>query len=118
MKYLCVENQQLVSVLDYEPAVPKTVKVYTLDDSEFRSIEQGVKRFDPATGSLVDYNATQEIREQKESAEALAFLSSTDWQVLRHIRQRALGMDTSLTEVEYLDLEQQRHDASQRVRKA
>lgn len=42
----------------------------------------------------------------------------TDWQVLRHIRQKALGVRTSLTEEEYLALELQRQDASTKIQKA
>jgi hypothetical protein len=36
------------------------------------------------------------------------FLESTDWLVLRHIGQKALNLETSLSDQEYLDLEIQR----------
>lgn len=39
---------------------------------------------------------------------ALAFLKETDWKVLRHVGQKALGVATSMTEEEYLALEQER----------
>lgn len=40
--------------------------------------------------------------------EVRAFLAETDWKVLRHIRQKALGQETTLTEEEYLALEAER----------
>lgn len=46
---------------------------------------------------------------------ARKFLADTDWQVLRHSDQIALGMPTSLTEQEYADLLQQRQAARDSV---
>ena len=43
------------------------------------------------------------------------FLNSTDWKIMRHIRQKALNVATSLTDVEYLELEQQRQAAAARI---
>jgi hypothetical protein len=43
------------------------------------------------------------------------FLNSTDWKVLRHIRQKALNITTSLSDVEYTQLEQQREAAAVRI---
>ena len=43
------------------------------------------------------------------------FLNSTDWKILRHIRQKALNITTSLSDVEYLQLEQQRQAAAARI---
>lgn len=50
-----------------------------------------------------------------ESAAALKYLAETDYKVLRHIRQKALGQQLTLTEEEYLTLEQQRSDAANKV---
>lgn len=52
---------------------------------------------------------------EKEKADALQFLNQSDWKILRHIRQKALGMELSLSEEEYLALEQQRADAASKV---
>lgn len=52
---------------------------------------------------------------QAESDAALKFLAETDYKVLRHIRQKALGQQLTLTEEEYLNLEQQRSDAANKV---
>jgi hypothetical protein len=50
-----------------------------------------------------------------ESAAALKFLAESDYKVLRHIRQKALGQQLTLSEEEYLTLEQQRSDAANKV---
>ena len=51
---------------------------------------------------------TQMLELQSLSTEALRYLESTDWMVLRHIRQKALGSVQSLTDEQYLELEQTR----------
>jgi hypothetical protein len=43
--------------------------------------------------------------------ESLDYLRNTDWVVLRHIGQLALGVPTSLTSIEYTELEQLRQNA-------
>lgn len=58
---------------------------------------------------------TSQLERQAINAESLAFLASTDFKVLRHIRQKALGQELSLSEEEYLALEQQRSDAAARI---
>jgi hypothetical protein len=58
---------------------------------------------------------TAKLEQEKINAEALAFLAETDFKVLRHIRQKALGQQLSLSEEEYLALEQQRADAAARI---
>lgn len=50
-----------------------------------------------------------------ESENAIAFLNSSDWKVLRHIRQKALEIPTSLSDEEYLALEEARQEASAKV---
>lgn len=57
----------------------------------------------------------EKAQQEKINAESLAFLAATDFKVLRHIRQKALGQETSLSEEEYLALEQERSDAAFRI---
>lgn len=40
--------------------------------------------------------------------EAKDFLNSTDWKILRHKEQEELGLETSLTKEEYINLIQER----------
>jgi len=42
----------------------------------------------------------------------LKFLADTDWKILRHIREKALNLPTSLSDSEYIVLEKSRHDAA------
>ena len=43
------------------------------------------------------------------------FLNSTDWKIMRHIREQALGLETSLTDKEYLELENKRQEAAKSI---
>lgn len=49
------------------------------------------------------------------NAQALKFLAESDFKVLRHIRQKALGQELSLSDEDYLALEQERADAAARI---
>jgi len=53
--------------------------------------------------------------QEKLNAVEREFLNSTDWKILRHLRQQALDLTTSLTEEQYLELEQQRQAAAARI---
>jgi len=58
---------------------------------------------------------TAKVNQEKINKEAQDFLDSTDFKILRHIRQQALGIDLSLSPEEYLALERERHMASQSI---
>jgi hypothetical protein len=47
----------------------------------------------------------------------LKFLADTDWKILRHIREKALNLPTSLSDSEYIALEKSRHDAATEITK-
>jgi len=117
MYYVCIENNEIASILNYEPNVPETVTIVTITDEEHNSIVDQTHYFDVESRSVVSVSA--EVIEQKATEVANGqereFLNSTDWKVLRHIRQKALGITTTMSEAEYLALEQQREDAAQRV---
>ena len=117
MKYICIENDIVTSLMDYEPNAPETVTVVTISDQDAENLNNGTHIFDVSIQSVVAKSAdiiTQEnIVEQ--NGQEREFLSSTDWKVLRHIRQKHLGIATSLTEEEYTELETQREAAAQRV---
>lgn len=55
-------------------------------------------------------DAEKELQEQT-TKEAMEFLDSTDWKVLRHQDQLNLGIETSLSEDEYLELLEKRQEA-------
>lgn len=51
---------------------------------------------------------SSQIEQEQINAESQAFLAATDWKILRHIRQNALGELPTLSEEEYLALEAER----------
>ena len=65
------------------------------------------------SGPLAKTEADKE--QERVNAEALAFLAECDWKRQRHISQKALGIATSLSEAEYLALEQACQDARNRI---
>ena len=119
MYYICIENGKIVSVLDYEPNVPETVRVVPITDEDNKKILEKTHVFNIELNRVVPMSADKvaEIGEVTASIENFNFLNNSDWKVLRHIRQKALGLATSLTEAEYIELERQRQIASTAVKK-
>ena len=117
MHYVCVENNRVTGVLSYEPNVPETITVVTITQQQRDNIESGTHYFDVESLSVKPHQA--QVLEQKALQEASRehekYLRSTDWQVLRHIRQKALGIPTSLSEAEYLELEAARQRAADAI---
>lgn len=117
MYYVCIENNKVVNILGYEPSVPNSVELVTITSDQYQQIMNQTHVFDVATKQVVSVDDS--ILEQRNTdvlnAQEREFLNSTDWKVLRHIRQKALGIATSLTEEQYLELERQREDAATRV---
>jgi len=111
MYYVCIENNRIISVLNHEPAVPDTVIVKEISDQDHELLTAGSHHFDIPTLSILPHSSSVlDARDQeKQSAVLKKQLQNTDWQVLRHIRQKALGVPTSLSEAEYLDLELERN---------
>jgi len=117
MHYVCIENNTVISILNYAPAVPETVTVSEISDADHDAIIAQTHYFDVITNTVKPAEtATLEKKEaQQRNAADLEFLRSTDWQILRHLRQQTLGMPTSLSTPAYLELEQQRQLAASRI---
>lgn len=117
MHYVCVENSVVSSILSYEPNVPESVKVYKITNSDYEAINAGTKTFDTATNKVVPVK--DEILKQKETEKANSLkqheLSSSDWKVMRHIREKALGLKTTLTDSEYIALETKRENIAKSI---
>jgi hypothetical protein len=111
-----------VSIVNYEPNVPAGIAVYQINENEKHGIDAGTHYFDHATKSVqAKSHDTLDAERQartlaSENARYREYLNSTDWQVLRHIRQLALGAETSLTQQEYIDLENQRARAASNIK--
>ena len=122
MYYVLIENNELAGVVNYEPNVPNTVIVTSISNEEYQYImEENTHYFDLPTRTVKahtqDHLDSLAISKETEikNAEYRDFLNSTDWKILRHIRQKALGVGTSMTDAEYLALEQQRAEAAARI---
>lgn len=122
MYYVCVENDQFVGSFNYEPNVPNGVEVIAITDQDHINItdlkthyfDLGTKTVKSHSQDHIDQLAREKAQELI-NAENREFLNSTDWKVLRHLRQKALGIATSLSDVEYLALEQLRTEAAARI---
>ena len=117
MNYVCIENNLVVSVLSYQPNVPSSVSVVEITDSQAAQIAAQTHYFDISSRSVtaVAAGVTAQRVTDVANGQEREFLNSTDWKVLRHIRQKALNIATSLSDAEYIQLEQQREAAAARV---
>lgn len=117
MYYVCIENNLVTNILSYEPAIPESVRTVVISKEQYDQIMAQTHRFDVATNSLVLVPSSELEQKERDKLNAVErdFLNSTDWKVLRHLRQKALNEPTSLTEEEYLELEQQRSNAAGRI---
>lgn len=122
MYYVIVDNNEVTSVLGYEPAVPDNVTVVQITDEDYINLtEKRTHFFDIDSLGVVSYSQEKidldaQIEQQRlANAEKREFLNSTDWKILRHLRQKALNSTTTLTDEEYLELERQRAAAAEAI---
>lgn len=117
MYYYCVENQQLISVLNYEPNVPDSVSVTMVSNAEHHHIQDRTWWFNVAEqrAEPLPQSHRDQIDASLADQQCRAFLASSDWQVLRHIRQLALGLPTSLTHEQYIELERERESQARAI---
>jgi hypothetical protein len=117
MHYVCIENNLVISVLSYQPNVPSSVAVVEITDTQAAQIAAQTHYFDVSSKSVTAVAAgiTAQRATDIANGQEREFLNSTDWKVLRHIRQKALNITTSLSDVEYTQLEQQREAAAVRI---
>jgi hypothetical protein len=117
MYYVCLENNQVVSILNYQPSVPQSVTVVEISDVDYNNIQNQTHFFNTST-LTVDGLTTEQLSQNSitnENNQKREFLNSTDWKVLRHIREKAIGVETTMTEQEYLDLEAERQTVAKSI---
>lgn len=120
MYYYCVENQRVIGVQDHMPNVPSSVTVYTISEEDHKKAfgENATHYFDVHACKVLPL-AKVAIDKRKSEADyykLTAEVALTDWKVLRHIREKALNLPTSLTEEQYIALEQQRQTTVEQIR--
>jgi len=117
MHYICIENNEVVSVLNYVPNVPESIEVVEISDDDHAKIQKETHFFNVETKTVQE--VAQEVLDQKaeyvKNGEFRDFLCESDWKVLRHIREKSLGLETSLSEEEYIELEQARQQAADNI---
>lgn len=117
MHYVCVENNQVTTILNYKPNVPETVTVVEISEEQYQLLVRGDHFFDTDIMGISPLG-DQIIQQNKlidDNASKMEYLKSTDWMVLRHVREKALGLETSLTEDKYLQLEKKRQDTADSI---
>ena len=119
MYYVIIENGGISSILGYEPSVPETHTVIEISNEVYESITTAKTHyFDLADNTVKSYGQTHLDSEAAKEAQRITnaekrkFLADSDWKVMRHIREKALSQLTSLTDQQYLDLEQARATAA------
>jgi hypothetical protein len=117
MHYVCIENNAISSILNYEPSVPNTVEVVTISDDDGKRLHNQTHIFDLNSKTVVPIDAAITAQKEQDRLNGIEreFLNSTDWKILRHLRQKTLGIPTSLTDSEFLTLEEQRQLAASRI---
>jgi hypothetical protein len=120
MYYVYIEDSKIVSILNYIADVPKSVKMFGISDLEYEQITGNPRThyFDLKETFVKPIPAEEKEKieiayeNEENNRVKLNFLNDTDWKVLRHIREKALEEQTTLTEEEYLSLERQRAEAA------
>lgn len=117
MFYVCIEDNQITAILNYEPTVPDSIELVTITDAEESQIRENTHFFDLQTKTVqpVPDSELAKKAQELENAQYRELLNKTDWKVMRHIRQKALGIPTTLSDEEYLELEQERQNAANSI---
>lgn len=109
--YVLVEDGRVIDIINYEPNTPDTVSVYPIPKEDYDSIVAESHFFDLETRKVIPVGA--EITKRKLAIAARdkgkTYLQETDWIVMRHIREIALKLPTTLSDEEYIALETERH---------
>jgi len=111
------------SIINYEPNVPSSVKVFGITETEKKQIDNGTHFFNVSTYAI-EMKPSAELQAeslakhtQVENSKHIEFLNSTDWKVLRHMRETVLNQPSTLSQQEYIELERERDKAANSVKK-
>ena len=118
MYYVTVEDNRVLGILNYEPNVPETVKVFPISPEQYESLTTSQTHFfNPTKGELeLMPEEFEDFKLEKLArTDGKAFLAATDWKILRHWRERTLGITTTLSEEELFHLELKRDEVAKSV---
>lgn len=111
MKYIIVQNNTIL--YQYEADQPQVFGgEWSAEYSQHLEVDPSIQFPKLVDGVVVeDEEKRQQHEAQIQSQEALNFLNTTDWKVIRHRDQQALGLSTSITEEQFQELLEQRQKA-------
>lgn len=117
--YVLVEDGRVISTIDYKPNAPDTVSVYPIPKEDYDAIVGQTHFFDPVSEKVtpVDISVTNRRLAIAARDNGKGYLQETDWIVMRHIREIALSLPTTLTHDEYIALETKRHTVAKALGK-
>ena len=122
MNYLLIENDKCVGVREYDAHVGNDniqVITYSGNIPQERLIYVDGKVADMNNYTFINGKYVKKTKAIENllntNDEAKHYLNDTDWLVIRHRDQLALGQTTSLTNEQYLDLLTKRQAARERV---
>jgi hypothetical protein len=111
------------SIINYEPNVPASIKVYKITEKEKQNVDAGTHFFN-VSNNAVEMKPSEELQAealakhtQQENSKHREFLNRTDWKVLRHMREIALNQPTTLSQQEYIELERERDKSANSIKK-
>jgi hypothetical protein len=92
-----------------------TVEVSPASTDEFGVVTEAVYEVIPSEYIIEQIDITAEVAQQAINTLALLFLSNSDYKVLRHLRQKALNLPTTLSDADFLLLEQERQNKANSI---
>lgn len=117
--YICLEDGEFNHIHDYLPNVPDTIEVIEITEEDKKQLESDEYYFDVESKKVsikpdkffIEKEIIDEYYKNK------AFLSRTDYKILRHIREITLNITTTISNDELLKLETKRQQAVEFMRK-
>ena len=114
--YACIDKGNFLCAINYEPNVSGDMVAYEITEEDYTNLtEYGFDYYFDQEEKAAKKKDEAVILRKKEILEHVLFLKNSDWKVLRHLREKALGLETSMTEEEYLSLEKERHERAKSI---
>lgn len=114
--YYCVcvvsDTLEVVGVYDYKPEVPETIKICKILKTDYQNLMAGTHKFDASSETCIEVKPEiDELKRQKYKN----YLIDSDWIVMRHMREKFLGLPTTLSDSEFLAFETKRQNISKLI---
>lgn len=116
-KFICIENNEVTSILDYFPNVPDSIIVQEISDEDSEKIISGYYYYDIKKRKVLEIQGDdlKQLVIRDNNIKNQNILNDTDWIILRHLREKALNIATSISDAEYLETEKLRQQAAKAI---